>query len=155
MKALTRFIISALPVIGVAVFAGGRDLPQVRHSDYAELTKVPEKAKAKKNPFANDPDAVAAGGKLYEEHCAQCHGEKGGGTRHGASLLRDEVQQATPGTLFWVITNGVVRKGMPVWSKLPEPERWQLVTFLQSLKLRSANHPDSKINKEAKSKTIP
>lgn len=22
---------------------------------------------------------------------------------------------------------------MPVWSKLPEPERWQIVTFLQSL----------------------
>jgi hypothetical protein len=22
---------------------------------------------------------------------------------------------------------------MPVWSKLPEPERWQIVTFLKSL----------------------
>jgi hypothetical protein len=22
---------------------------------------------------------------------------------------------------------------MPVWSKLPEPQRWQLVTFIQSL----------------------
>jgi hypothetical protein len=27
----------------------------------------------------------------------------------------------------------VVRKGMPVWSKLPEPQRWQLVTYIQSL----------------------
>jgi len=53
---------------------------------------------------------------------------------HGANLLREEVQQATPGTLFWILTNGVVRRGMPVWSKLPEPERWQIVTFLQSLK---------------------
>jgi len=23
---------------------------------------------------------------------------------------------------------------MPVWSKLPEPERWQIVAFLQSLR---------------------
>jgi hypothetical protein len=31
------------------------------------------------------------------------------------------------------LTNGVVRRGMPVWSKLPEPQRWQLVTYLKSL----------------------
>jgi hypothetical protein len=52
-------------------------------------------------------------------------------------LLREEVQQATPGMLFWILTNGVVRRGMPVWSKLPEQERWQIVTFLESLKLQS------------------
>jgi len=27
----------------------------------------------------------------------------------------------------------VVRKGMPVWSKLPEPQRWQLVRYIKSL----------------------
>jgi mono/diheme cytochrome c family protein len=43
------------------------------------------------------------------------------------------VQQATPGTLFWILTNGVVRRGMPVWSKLPEPQRWQIVSYLKSL----------------------
>jgi hypothetical protein len=26
------------------------------------------------------------------------------------SLLADEVQQSTPGTLFWILTNGVVRR---------------------------------------------
>jgi len=41
--------------------------------------------------------------------------------------------------LFWILNNGVVRRGMPVWSKLREPERWQIVTFLQSLKLQSVN----------------
>jgi len=82
---------------------------------------------------------VAAGGKLFEQHCADCHGRKAGGARKGPSLLREEVQQATPGTLFWILTNGVVRRGMPVWSKLPEQQRWQIVTFLQSLKLQSVN----------------
>jgi mono/diheme cytochrome c family protein len=80
---------------------------------------------------------LAAGGKLFEQHCANCHGEKAGGNRPGTSLLREGMQQATPGTLFWILTNGVVRHGMPVWSKLPEPERWQIVTFLESLK----SHP--------------
>ena len=55
------------------------------------------------------------------------------GGKKGPSLLAPEVQQATPGALFWLLTNGVVRRGMPVWSKLPEPQRWQLVSFIKSL----------------------
>jgi len=31
----------------------------------------------------------------------------------------------------------VVRRGMPVWSKLPEQQRWQIVAFLHSLKPES------------------
>jgi cytochrome c oxidase cbb3-type subunit 2 len=110
-----------------------------KEAAYAALAGAPEKARERKNPFAGDPQAVAAGGKLFEQHCAECHGAKAGGTRHGVSLLREEVQQATPGALFWILTNGVVLRGMPVWSKLPEPERWQIVTFLQSLHPRSVN----------------
>jgi mono/diheme cytochrome c family protein len=103
-------------------------------SVYAALADVPEAARARKNPFEGNPREAAAGGKLFEEHCSDCHGKKAGGTRRGPSLLREEVQQATPGTLFWTLTNGVVWHGMPVWSKLPEPERWQIVTFLKSLR---------------------
>jgi mono/diheme cytochrome c family protein len=55
------------------------------------------------------------------------------GGRKAPSLLAEQVQQATPGTLFWILTNGVVRHGMPVWSKLPEPQRWQIVSYLKSL----------------------
>lgn len=104
-----------------------------RKSDYSVLSETPAKARGKQNPLERDREAVAAGGKLFEQHCSGCHGKKAGGTRRGVSLLGPEVQQATPGTLFWVLTNGVVRRGMPVWSKLPEPERWQIVTFLKSL----------------------
>jgi cytochrome c oxidase cbb3-type subunit 2 len=80
-----------------------------------------------------DPDAVAAGGKLFGQHCAECHGEMAEGGKKGPSLRAGEVQRSTPGTLFWLLTNGVVRRGMPVWSKLPEPQRWQLVTYIKSL----------------------
>ena len=109
----------------------------IKESTYAALADAPAKARERKNPFEGDPQALAAGGKLFEQHCAECHGMKAGGTRKGPSLLQEEVQQATPGTLFWILSNGVVRRGMPVWSKLPEPQRWQIVTFLQSLKVQS------------------
>jgi hypothetical protein len=63
------------------------------------------------------------------------------GGKKGPSLREEEVQRASPGALFWVLTNGVVRRGMPVWSKLPEPQRWQIVSFLKSL--RETEHVSS------------
>ena len=99
---------------------------------YAELRKAPEKAASRPNPLENDTDAVAAGKLLFEDHCAECHGDDARGGRKGPSLRVSEVQNATPGTLFWLLTNGVVRKKMPAWSKLPEPQRWQLVRFLKT-----------------------
>ena len=103
------------------------------NSVYAELAKAPRKAAVRENPLDADPDAVAAGAKLFGLHCAECHGEMAEGGRKAPSLLAEQVQQATPGTLFWILTNGVVRHGMPVWSKLPEPQRWQIVSYLKSL----------------------
>jgi len=102
-------------------------------SIYAELAKAPDKARAKHNPFEKDPDAVAAGRNLFEQHCAECHGAGAEGGKKGPSLRAQEVQEAPPGAIFWILTNGVVRRGMPVWSKLPEPQRWQLVTYLKAL----------------------
>jgi mono/diheme cytochrome c family protein len=100
---------------------------------YGELARVPSKASARRNPLEADPDGVKAGTKLFEQHCAECHGGVGEGGKKGPSLKAAEVQQATPGALFWLLTNGVVRRGMPVWSKLPEPQRWQLVSYIKSL----------------------
>ena len=108
---------------------------------YAPLTKVPERARSRRSPFENDPDASVAGGQLFEQHCAECHGRKGEGGHKGASLLRPEVTGAQPGALFWILTNGVIWHGMPDWSKLPEPQRWQLIAFMKTLKPSSGDQP--------------
>jgi mono/diheme cytochrome c family protein len=111
---------------------------------YAELAKAPQKAAARRNPLESDPEAVQAGGKLYDLHCAECHGATAEGAKKGPSLRAAEVQQSTPGTLFWLLTNGVVRRGMPVWSKLPEPQRWQLVSYIKSLGPSTTQATDDK-----------
>jgi len=103
--------------------------------DYAELAKAPAKARGRKNPQEGNAEAVLVGKKLFAQHCAECHGPAAEGGKKAPSLRVDEVQQATPGTLFWVLTNGVVRRGMPVWSKLPEPQRWAIVTYIKSMKV--------------------
>jgi len=107
--------------------AGGR-------FDYSELQNVPEKARLRPNPTDRDPRAVRVGKKLFGQHCAECHGEMGEGSKKAPSLRVEEVEQASPGALFWVLTNGVVRRGMPVWSKIPEPQRWSLVSYIKTLK---------------------
>ncbi len=144
--------LAAITVVATVVFVASRASAQkkdaggdkIKESTYAALADAPQKARQRRNPFEGDSQAVAAGGKLFEQHCAECHGSKATGTRKGPSLLRDEVQQATPGTLFWILSNGVVRRGMPVWSKLPEQQRWQIVAFLESLKLPSSSSPSEK-----------
>jgi mono/diheme cytochrome c family protein len=118
-----------------------------RH-DYAELSKAPDKARMRRNPIEGDANGVAAGRKLFEQHCAECHGATGEGGKKAPSLSAREIQEATPGTLFWLLTNGVVRRGMPVWSKLPEAQRWQLVMYLRTLRMETPT--DSTPKTEAK-----
>ena len=131
----------------------GQPGPSARPQDsraesvYSEIGKAPEKARAKANPLEKDLDAVAAGRILFEQRCRECHGDNATGGKKGPSLRASEIQNAEPGAIFWILTNGVVRKGMPVWSKLPEPQRWQLVSYIKSLGARPAktkpSSPDS------------
>ncbi|GAC1684129.1 MAG: hypothetical protein PVS2B2_23210 [Candidatus Acidiferrum sp.] len=109
--------------------------PQNDKWNYDELEKAPEKARARRNPLDTNSRALAGGRILFEDHCAECHGLTAQGSKKAPSLRAPQVQNATPGTLFWILTNGVVRRGMPVWSRLPEPQRWQLVRYLKSLGL--------------------
>lgn len=127
-------LFAAVLLVGIAAAqTNNSEAQNPAKSVYAELAKVPAKAAGRHNPLEADPEAVAAGAKLFEQHCAECHGLNAAGGKKGPSLRAEEVQQATPGTLFWLLTNGVVRKGMPVWSRLPEPQRWQLVSYIKSL----------------------
>jgi cytochrome c oxidase cbb3-type subunit 2 len=100
----------------------------------AQLSKAPASARSRPNPFAGQPDAIAAGRKLYVQHCAQCHGADARGLERAVDLHLDAVKNAPPGVLFWAIQNGRLRKGMPSWSSLPDERLWQLVSYLQTLK---------------------
>ncbi len=134
-KVLTMVLIGfmALTRCSLVLAQSDKSHRSEEQSIYAELKRAPAKAAAKRNPLESDPDAAAAGAKLFEMHCAECHGATADGGKKGPSLRVEEVQQASAGALFWLLTNGVVRKGMPVWSRLPEPQRWQLVTYIKSL----------------------
>jgi mono/diheme cytochrome c family protein len=97
------------------------------------MIKVPDKDRNRANPFAAEPTAVAAGAKLFRQNCASCHGGEATGTDKRPNLHSERVRAATPGELEWLLKNGSMKNGMPSWSRLPEQQRWQIVTYLKSL----------------------
>ena len=103
-------------------------------ADGAWLAKVPASDHQKTNPYQAQPDAIAAGRNIFEEHCSKCHGENAEGRKKRPSLRSQRVQQqATEGDLHWLLVNGSMKKGMPSWAKLPDPQLWQLIAYLKSL----------------------
>jgi len=119
------FLALLLAAIPLALFAT---------SDGAWLAKVPDRDRTKTNPYRDQPDAVAAGRRVFVDHCAHCHGDDGQGTKKRPSLKTARVQQeATEGDLHWLLVNGNRGQGMPSWTKLGDPQIWQVITYVRSL----------------------
>lgn len=103
---------------------------------------VPAGYAAKVNPYYGDSAAVAAGAKLFQQHCAACHGQDARGLGCRPNLHSPMVASAPPGALFWLLRNGSMRRGMPSFSKLPDQQRWQIITWLKSLSKRDEGFGD-------------
>lgn len=103
-------------------------------ADGAWLKSVPAHDHERTNPYHDQPDAVAAGRRVFADHCSHCHGANAEGTKKRPPLKSQRVQQeATEGDLHWLLVNGNMRKGMPSWSKLGDPQIWQVIAYVKSL----------------------
>ena len=97
--------------------------------------QAPPRASTMSNPMADQELARMAGAKLFARECAACHGSEGrGGLGKAPPLNQPEVSEAAPGALFWILRNGSLQTGMPSFAHLPEPQRWQIVTYIQTLR---------------------
>lgn len=96
--------------------------------------QAPRAAAARGNPLPTTPEIVGGGRKLFLRHCAECHRGDGQGGKKAADLLLPVVQEQSDGALFWKISNGNPRRGMPSWGRLPEAQRWQLVLYVRALR---------------------
>jgi glucose/arabinose dehydrogenase len=100
----------------------------------AHFHNAPASSAHLENPYAGQQAAVAEGAKLYAKNCAACHGANGQGTGNIPPISEGPTQAVPDGEVFWFITTGSINNGMPAWASLPEEQRWQIVTFLKSLK---------------------
>ena len=91
-------------------------------------------------PFAPDERNLAAGARLYVQHCAVCHGIPGGKPTAIAEgefpkpphLFRGKgVTDDSAGETYWKVANGIRLTGMPGFEKsLSTAEMWQVSLLL-------------------------
>ena len=105
-----------------------------------ESRRNPEAQKLK-NPEPKTDETIDAGKKLYQRHCASCHGPNGKGDGGMAlaggtpSDLTDETWDygSTDGEIFVVIRDGVSSDMLAYKDKLNEKQIWQIVHYLRSI----------------------
>ena len=100
----------------------------------ANFHNAPDSARQMKNPAVGQPNAES-GKRLYAKRCARCHGRNAEGSGNIPALVDGVLESVSEGELFWFITNGEAKSGMPSFASLPEQQRWQLVTYVKGLGL--------------------
>jgi len=103
------------------------------HAQNSTFHNAPADSLTVKNPYAGQSEVIAAGKKVYTRNCGACHGIGGKGTGNVPPLLSGVVQSAPAGAIFWYITRGDKDNGMPAWDGLSEEQRWQVISYVQSL----------------------
>ena len=139
MKRTFFLLITVLVLSTVILAACGGGAPAETEPE------VPAEYAGKTNPFAGQADAATAGGALYAERCASCHGATGAGDGPAAAALDPKpADLATVASdqaddfLFWRIMEGGAME--PFNSSMPaqkgiltDDQVWQLVTFIRTL----------------------
>lgn len=92
------------------------------------------------NPVPPTEENLKAGLKIYNDHCVQCHGDKGDGKGQKSAQLSVEpgnftdtrkMFSVTDGELYWQISKG--RNPMPGYEdKLTPMQRWQAVDYIRA-----------------------
>ncbi len=118
-------------IVKLTMLVGISMLSQTVRERDAEWT-APAPQASRTNPLAGRTGVEAGGNRLFHERCSACHGEEARGTDRGPSLTTRRVQSQSDGSLFWKISSGNTRTGMPTFSFLPELQRWQLVMHLRA-----------------------
>src|ERR1700756_2371050 len=111
--------------------------------------RVPLEDKLRKNPLDASAANLNAAKPVYNEYCANCHGDSGKGDGSDAMMYDPspsdltDVKHITPlpdGEIFSQITQG--QKPMPSFrKKLTEDQRWQLVILVRTFARPTASAP--------------
>jgi len=125
-------------------------LPQIDWSDllwmlepHAQVSiggmgEPPNPYSAIKNPLKS-PSDVAAGARLYNQHCTVCHGSEARGGHGGPSLHdRTFLQGRSDWALYRTITHGVPGTAMVGW-KLGRDNTLRLVLYLNEILAQGAS----------------
>ena len=132
--------------------AGAEGTDHDKMHDHGTATAIgghwmaPEEAAKRPNPVVADRASRQRGRKLFQAHCATCHGAQGKGDGPAGAALNPKPADLTvmagqhpDGDFAWKIANG--RGPMPAWNgQLSEKNIWDLVNFIHGLAGPKKNH---------------
>jgi cytochrome c oxidase cbb3-type subunit III len=86
-----------------------------------------------RNPAIGNPEAIAAGAKLWATSCTGCHGPDGNGGARGPNLVRRSLwHPLSDEAMHRAIKEGVPGTDMPP-SNLSDADTWKVVAFVKAL----------------------
>src|SRR5438045_9045963 len=97
MRAIKTSLVMSL------IFVMGASLLFATAGDGIWMTKVPERDRARQNPFDSEANVVAAGAKLFRQNCSSCHGSEATGVKNRQNLQSDRIRRATAADLAWLL----------------------------------------------------
>lgn len=107
---------------------------------------------AEKEPWVSTPEIVKAGGKLFKQNCAVCHGEKGdlvGGVPNARNFVEGKWTHGD-GIIghFKTLQTGVPGTAMVSFKAQLKPfERWAILNFIETLTTnKSKDKPEDVAN---------
>lgn len=118
--------------------------PEAPYRNAGAQTQGPRRnpeAQNLKNSEPQNAESIETGKKLYQRHCAACHGPNGKGDGGLAlsggepSDLTDDAWDygSTDGEIFVVIRDGVSADMLAYKEKLTEKQIWQVVNYIRSI----------------------
>jgi putative heme-binding domain-containing protein len=123
-----QILIAGVTCLVISVLAAGavsQSPPRKSNSDKTNSSAVG-------TPTAPTPDQ-ARGRRLFEGHCARCHGMQGGGGT-GANLRRPKLPHAADDdSLFDLIRSGIPGTGMPYTWAMADNEVRDVIAYVRSL----------------------
>jgi mono/diheme cytochrome c family protein len=127
--------------LGVAEVRGDVRAPwwERRLIQFAVHASVGRSAQRIQNPLPHSDEQLIAGGKMYLDGCAGCHGRPGRPERNWSDYAPPPefahvgTQYSEP-ELFWVVKHGIRRTGMSAYGSFYSDQQvWQLVEFVQRM----------------------
>jgi len=134
--------ILAVTVWGAGIAAQDHDHAAGQHDAGAHTH--PEAA-AIKNPIKATPDSIAAGKKIYDTQCTNCHGASGKGDGKMAESITSGPKPSdlsdaqwkhgsTDGEIFTLIRDGSKGTGMRGYAaRMKTDDIWNVVNYLRTL----------------------
>jgi mono/diheme cytochrome c family protein len=130
---IATFVLSGCSLTGDITPPPGSELPAPEATIQGTVTS-PE--------YPIVPPDPANGKVLYDQECAQCHGDKGLGDGPQAEQLSvpvaalglsDFARQFTPAEWYNVVTHGNMERFMPAFPNLTDRQRWDVVAYAINL----------------------